>query len=395
MTKKIFFCAFLLFSRNFLLYGQQKIVIKTGKIPASKVSNGHMFLAGNFNNWNPADTAWELRPAEPGLYRLIKVLPKGTYAFKLTRGSWQTVECTATGKPIDNRSISVLHDSTVILNVEGWQDDFAAAKKMHTASQQVHIISDKFNMPQLGRQRRVWIYLPKDYSPSKRKYPVIYMHDGQNLFDPETAFAGNPWYADEVTEREIRAGRVRPLILVGIANSVDRLREYGPRQDREDHSADWSREYGRFVVEEVKPFIDSSYRTLSDPENTGVGGSSMGGLISLQLCKWYPDVFHRCVSMSPSLWWDQERFSRQLHVDPGWMDVCKVWLDMGTREGSSEAGMQTMVRRASRLAQQFAHHGMREGEGFVFLEAKDGMHNEAAWGGRFDRVLQFLFGGFG
>jgi predicted alpha/beta superfamily hydrolase len=344
-----------------------------------------VFLAGDgpqLGDWSASAVALDLH--EDGTYR-SGIDFKGEFGgrFLVTLGRWRDAESDGRGHEQPARTFHAGASDTIEAVVRGW------------GRESVHYHRD-FASEFLPHPRTISVWLPPGYDlNTHHRFPVLYMHDGQNLFDPETAFAGNPWYADEVTEREIRAGRVRPLILVGIANSVDRLREYGPRQDREDHSADWSREYGRFVVEEVKPFIDSSYRTLSDPENTGVGGSSMGGLISLQLCKWYPDVFHRCVSMSPSLWWDQERFSRQLHVDPGWMDVCKVWLDMGTREGSSEAGMQTMVRRASRLAQQFAHHGMREGEGFVFLEAKDGMHNEAAWGGRFDRVLQFLFGGFG
>jgi predicted alpha/beta superfamily hydrolase len=230
---------------------------------------------------------------------------------------------------------------------------------------------------------------------SERRFPVVYLHDGQNLFDPETAFAGNPWYADEVAEREIRAGRIEPLILVGVANSVDRLREYGPRLCGPDRNGDLSREYAQFLVEEVKPFIDATYRTLPGPEQTGTGGASMGGLISLYLCKWYPDVFRRCAAMSPSLWWDQECFLHRLHLDAAWLDLCRIWIDMGTREGGSEAGMKAMSRRFSDLARRFANQGLREGENFSVLAAEDGMHNEESWGRRFDRVLQFLYGKVG
>ena len=173
---------------------------------------------------------------------------------------------------------------------------------------------------------------------TERRYPVLYMNDGQNLFDPETAFAGNPWWADEVAEREVRAGRVRPLIIVGIANTVDRILEYGPRQFNENGEDDRSRAYGRFVVEEVKPFIDATYRTRPDGENTGVGGSSMGGLISLHLCRCYPDLFHFCAALSPSLWWDREYFLRTMADSPEWLGRCRVWADMGSREGASEAG---------------------------------------------------------
>jgi predicted alpha/beta superfamily hydrolase len=217
------------------------------------------------------------------------------------------------------------------------------------------------------------------------------LHDGQNLFDPVTAFAGHPWWADEVAEREVRAGRVRAFIIVGIANTVDRIREYGPRRLHESGDGERSRDYGRFVVEEVKPLIDATYRTLSDEENTGVGGSSMGGLISLYLCQWYSDVFGGCAALSPSVWWDREHFLRAFAKAPEWPGRCRVWLDIGTREGATEAGMRSMTGRVRRLAGLFRRHGLREGEQFHFEEVEGGMHNEAAWGGRFDRVLRFLY----
>jgi predicted alpha/beta superfamily hydrolase len=217
------------------------------------------------------------------------------------------------------------------------------------------------------------------------------MHDGQNLFDPRTAFAGNPWWADEVAEREIRAGRVRQLLIVGVANSVDRLREYGPRLRENELGEDRSRDYGRFLVEEVKPFIDATYRTQPEAKHTGVGGSSMGGLISLQLCKWYPRVFGLCAAMSPSLWWDREHFLESLRESPEWMEHCRVWLDMGTREGGSEQGMLAMVGRARRLAQELGGRAAAAGKEFCFDEVQGGEHNEATWGSRLDRVLRFLF----
>jgi predicted alpha/beta superfamily hydrolase len=245
----------------------------------------------------------------------------------------------------------------------------------------------------LPHTRTLSVWLPPGYDPgAARRFPVLYMQDGQNLFDPETAFAGNPWYADRVAEREVRAGRVRPFIIVGIANTADRLREYGPRQPGPDQGEDLSREYGRFVVEEVKPFIDATYRTLPGAENTGVGGSSMGGLIALHLCKWYPHVFGLCAALSPSLWWDREYFLRTVGESPEWLRHCRVWVDAGTREGETDAATRATAKRVRRLADQFARHGPRDGGRFHCEEVEGGTHDEAAWGGRFDRVLRFLFG---
>jgi predicted alpha/beta superfamily hydrolase len=222
---------------------------------------------------------------------------------------------------------------------------------------------------------------------------VFYMHDGQNLFDAHTAFAGNPWYADEVAEREVRAGRVPPLIIVGVSNTPDRLDEYGPRRCGPDRTLDRSRAYGRMLVEEVKPFVDAVYRTRPEPEHTAVGGSSMGGLISLHLCKWYPAVFGKCAALSPSLWWDREYFLQNVAVSPGWLDRCRVWLDVGERESATPAGSAATMGRTRRLARLFARHGLRDGEQFRYVEVPGGEHNEGSWGARFDRVLGFLFGG--
>ena len=127
----------------------------------------------------------------------------------------------------------------------------------------------------LPHARTVCVWLPPGYGAHRdRRYPVLYLHDGQNLFDAHTAFGGNPWGADEVAECEVRAGRVPPLILVGVANTPDRLHEYGPQRCGRGRAHDRSRAYGRFLVEEVRPLIDALYRTRPEPECTGVGGSS-------------------------------------------------------------------------------------------------------------------------
>ena len=245
----------------------------------------------------------------------------------------------------------------------------------------------------LPHARTISVWLPPGYGfDPHRRYPVFYMHDGQNLFDAHTAFAGNPWLADEVTEREVRAGRVPPLIIVGVANTPARLDEYGPRHGEQSREDDPARAYGRFLVEEVKPFIDATYRTRPEPDQTGVGGSSMGGLISLHLCEWYPDVFEKCAAMSPSLWWDREFFLRNATESLDGLDRCRIWLDVGEHESATAAGSAVTIRRTRRLARLFERHGLRAGEQFHYVEVPGGTHNEASWGGRFDRVLRFLFG---
>lgn len=340
-----------------------------------------IFLSGEgaqLGDWSAAAVRLDRRDDGTHFARL-DVGPGFNGRFLVTLGRWRDVEGDGRGHEQASRTLHANHPPTVDVWVRGW------------GRGSIHYHHD-FTSRILPHPRTISVWLPPGYDlEPQRRFPVLYMHDGQNLFDPETAFAGNPWYADEVAEREARAGRVEPLLIVGVANSVDRLREYGPRRPGQEQAGDWSRDYGRYLVEEVKPFIDGVYRTRREADFTGIGGSSMGGLISLQLCKWYPDVFRRCAALSPSLWWDREYFLQDAPIDTRWLEQCRVWIDMGSREGASEAGMRAMVGRAARLARQFERQGMREGNEFVFLEAEDGMHNEAAWGGRFDRVLRFLY----
>jgi predicted alpha/beta superfamily hydrolase len=318
---------------------------------------------------------------DDGTHRAVLPLPLGWRGrFLVTLGRWRDAENDGRGRELAPRELNVDGPAAVEVEVAGWG---RGGVRHHPDFPSEYLPST--------RPLSVWVPPGYDLHPARR-HPVLYLQDGQNLFDPRLAFGGHPWWADEVAEREIRAGRVRPLILVGVWNTADRLREYAPRRDGgRTGDADWSREYGRFLVEEVKPFVDTRYRTLPGPDHTGVGGSSMGGLISLQLCQWYPAVFGRCAALSPSLWWDREFFLHHLHAMPEWLGRCRVWLDMGTREGHTEEAMSAGADRAKRLAAQLVRRGMRPGDGLGFEIVEGGTHDEGAWGARLDRVLRFLF----
>jgi predicted alpha/beta superfamily hydrolase len=297
MNKKIFFCAFLLLGQNFLLIGQQKITFKTGETGGVIVSKVHLYLAGTFNGWNPSDTLWELKANGKGSFSLTLEMPKGVYAFKVTRGSWEKAECTATGKQVDNRTIDVKHDTTVLLDIKGWQDNFAPVAKQHTASPRVHILSDTFYMPQLARRRRIWIYLPADYTASKHRYPVIYMQDGQNLFDAYTSGYGE-WGVDELMDK---LPDKEQSIIVGIDHGGDfRITEYDPWDSK--YGKGRGDDYAGFLVKTLKPYIDSVYRTKPAPQFTTIAGSSMGGLISMYAALKYPQVFGNAGVFSPAFW---------------------------------------------------------------------------------------------
>jgi predicted alpha/beta superfamily hydrolase len=387
MVKKIFFCAFLLFGQFFLLKAQQTVVFKTGKsapVIVSKVHYGspsdlRLFLAGNFNGWNPADTLWQLRPDGHGRCAVTKVLPKGIYQFKVTRGSWQTVECRAGGKPMDNRVITVSRDTAVTLDIAGWQDNFAPVEKRHTASPQVHIVSDKFGMPQLGRTRRVWIYLPTGYASSKRKYPVIYMHDGQNLFDDYTSGFGE-WGVDELMDK---IPDKEQTIVVGIDHGGEyRITEYDPYNS--NYGKGRGDDYVEFLVNTLKPYIDSHYRTETGARHTTIAGSSMGGLISMYAALKYPQVFGNAGIFSPAFWIAAPgiyKYAEQ-HYPPAYS---RFYFVCGDAESDS------MVADMQKMANIIRATGKSPEKAPVVI-IKGASHNEKQWNGDFPGFYKWLMG---
>ena len=243
----------------------------------------------------------------------------------------------------------------------------------------------------LGNRRDVLVYLPKGYrrSPSRR-YPVLYLHDGQNVFDAATAFGGVEWGVDETAQRLTTAKLIEPVIIVAVDNTgEDRLHEYAPTAARIDagkkiRSKGRLRSYGRFLTEELKPFIDRKYRTKREAEFTGLGGSSLGGLATLVLGLWFPDRFTRLAVMSPSIWWDDCAIYKIVDaLDETAKPPLKIWLDTGTREDGWE--------RARELRDRLVEKGWRLHDDLHYLEAEGSDHSEGAWAARIDPVLRFLF----
>jgi len=363
-----------------LLSAQQRIVFKTGKIPAPIVSNGHIHLAGSFNNWNPADTAWELHTNNKGECQLMKTLPAGVYEFKITRGSWQTVECAVNGKSIDNRHLSVSHDTTLTLNIAGWHDSFAPTGKVHTASPQVHIINEKFDIPQLSRQRRIWIYLPADYGLSKRKYPVIYMNDGQNLFDAYTSGFGE-WGIDEILDK---MPTKEQSIVVGIDHGGEyRMTEYNAYESKFGKGR--GDDYVDFIAKTLKPYIDKHYNTKPGARQTTIAGSSMGGLISMYAALKYSGVFGNAGVFSPSFWIapDMYEFAKKKNVPVN----SRFYFVCGDAESES---MVTDMKKMADII--LAKTQNRDNAPVVII--KGAGHNEKQWNGDFPGFYAWLIKGF-
>lgn len=236
--------------------------------------------------------------------------------------------------------------------------------------------------PTLGNARDILVYLPSSYGRSERRFPVLYMHDGQNLFDPSTSFAGE-WGVDRAMARSPRKGR--RAIIVGIPNmGVERMREYSPFYDPQlgGGAAD---DYIDFIANGIKPLIDSRYRTLADREHTGIMGSSLGGLVSLYAFFRSPSLFGFAGAMSPALWFGRGQ------IFP-WVEAAeyvrgRVYLDVGTREG------EKTLENARAMRDLLVDKGYRLGVDMMWVEDRGGMHNEAAWGRRLRKALPFLLAG--
>lgn len=243
----------------------------------------------------------------------------------------------------------------------------------------------------LRNERDVLVYLPTGYRRSpRRRYPVLYLQDGQNVFDAATSFAGVEWGADESAQRLLRQGLIEPLIIVAIANTgEDRIHEYAPTRGvidsgakRKKRSRGQLHRYGRFLLEELKPFIDREYRTKPEAEWTGLGGSSLGGLATLALGLWFPEAFRRLAVLSPSIWWDDCAIYRIVDELEEKLPL-KIWLDTGTHEAGWE--------RAAVLRDRLLAKGWRLYDDLQFAEIVGADHSEGAWAARFEAVLRFLY----
>ena len=268
----------------------------------------------------------------------------------------------------------------------------AVAQQPHTLTGDIRF-HKSFHSNILNNDRDVVVYLPPDYEAHTEKhYPVFYLHDGQNLFDGATSFIpGQEWRADEAAQSLIALGKIEPLIIVGIYNTgKDRIDEYTPAVDAKYKMGGKADLYGRLLVEELKPFIDAHYRTLKDARHTGLGGSSLGGLVSLYLGLKYPQVFGRLAVVSPSVWFADHQILHYVEALAKKPQV-RIWLDIGTKEGRDAEEAQKTVSDTRLLKEALVRKGWKTGSNLSYFEAEGAEHNERAWAARFESILKYLF----
>jgi predicted alpha/beta superfamily hydrolase len=360
-------------------------------VPPDTPADAEVWLAGNhaaLNEWKPAGV--KLTRTPDGRYTTEFKLPEGTVLeYKVTRGSWATVEKGFEGNELPNRTVTIgERPKSVTVTVARWADQTGPTVRRTLTGNIRYIreVASRF----LPRKRDLIVWLPPGYDENpRRRYPVLYMHDGQNLMDAATAHSGE-WQVDETAEQLVLAGQVEPLIIVGIYNTEDRFAEYTHVKDTGEFAnlgggnAD---AYARFLVEELKPMIDRTFRTRTGPQDTGLAGSSLGGLVTLHVGLKHPQIFRRLGVVSPSVFWGNkdivERVKALKRKPP-----LKVWVDIGTEEskGSQETVEDTRLLRDALVAE-----GWVVGKDLQYLEVAGAAHTESAWADRFDDILKYLY----
>ena len=377
-----------LFSLLLALFGcasQAQVTFKITAVPTNTPANATLYIAGTFNSWNPGSAAHALTHNADGSYQITLPAATGTMEYKFTRGSWAAVETNATNGAVPNRSYTFgTGPALVPAQVLNWEDlaGGTPGPGASTAAANVSVISTAFAMPQLGRTRRVWLYLPPGYASSGRRYPVLYLQDGQNVFDAATAFAGE-WGVDEALNLLATSGQdPTGCIVVAVDNGPDRLDEYSP-WNNPAYGGGQGDLYLDFLVQTLKPYIDSNYRTLPGRENTGIGGSSMGALIATYAALRNPAVFGKVASFSPAYWFAYPQLAAYAHQHPANPNT-RFYFVSGTTESATMAPQMQALRDS-------LQRGGVPAANLNFNTRPDGQHAEWFWQREFPAAYSWLY----
>ena len=365
-------------------------------VPPTTPETATVFLAGSLplvGTWKPDGLKLTRQP--DGTYTADLNIPVGqTLEFKFTRGNWSTVEKNTDGSDRPNRQLTVKADTKQLeATVDRWTDAAPNQPPPNTVagSLKLHTLESKH----LKQPRTIRVWLPPDYdTKTDATYAVLYMHDGQNCFDRATAAFGNEWEIDETLTKLISEKRIPPIIVVAIDNGgANRINELTYDSDRLRGGGQCAT-YADFLLREVKPFIDKTYRTKSGAAYTFIGGSSLGGLAALDIPRRHPDTFAGVIAMSPTLGWADEALLKQIEASPGGLARARVWIDIGTREAGpptskpgAAAQNQRYVSLVQNLDQSLARHHVAHR---LALDDEHSAHNEQAWSRRFPIAIEYV-----
>lgn len=338
-----------------------------------------VYLAGNFNEWRAPDERFKMLQVQPGQFRLeVKVPSHAMVEYKYTRGDWQDVELDPQGNETHNR-IAPSNGGVIIDKVPRWNYDGLGYNP--ELLPHIQVLSDQFEIPQLIKTRRIGILLPYDYYTSNKRYPVLYLQDGQNLYEEFAPYG--TWGLDKklATMSELGFG---DLIVVAIDHAEDqRIKEYTPTRPTRLGIGD-GEAYASFIAETLKPHVDHHFRTIPDRVSTGIGGSSMGGLISLYAGLLFPEVFGKLMIFSPSLWVAPNLYQNKIQLFNRFKN--KIYLYAGGNEGKG------LINNMERLLRELKQHGVdQEKLRYRYSFAPEGHHNEYFWGREFPKAMHWLF----
>ncbi len=364
--------------------------LRVTAIPAATPAGAALYVAGSFNNWQPADPASRLVRQADGSYQLtLPASVRGPQEFKFTRGAWAAAEASPQYQPVANRQATLTGaPATLTFQLATWQDQRpggAPAPKAHTLAPGVQVLADSFRLPQLGgRARRVWLYLPPGYAASPhQRYPVLYLQDGQNVFDEATAFAGE-WGVDETLNKLATEANSQPgCLVVAVDNGgAHRLDEHSPWANAEYKQGGEGAAYTDFLVRTLKPYVDAHYRTRPDAAHTAIAGSSMGGLIAFYAGLKYPRVFGRIGVFSPAFWFAKDSLLAYLRRRPV-PHTSRFYFVAGPAES------ETMVPLMSEVRNDLLARGMKTSH-IAFKTPADGQHAEWFWRREFGPAYRWL-----
>jgi predicted alpha/beta superfamily hydrolase len=364
-----------------------QLTMRVTGIPAATPPNATLYLAGSFNGWNPGAAEYALRRVGDQHVVTLPASVRGVIEFKFTLGSWERVETDAAGGDVANRTFTVPAGATEHhVTIAGWRSG-AAPKRASSATRSVSIIDTAFAMPQLQRTRRIWLYLPPDYATSSKRYPVIYMHDGQNVFDAATSFAGE-WGVDETLDSLHATGDWGAIVVAVDHAGGQRINEYSPWPTRFGNGDGAA--YVDFLVRTLKPWIDARYRTMPGRLHTAIAGSSMGGLISFYAALKHPDVFGRAGIFSPAFWIAPAAYDFAARYQPSLPDQ-RFYIISGAQEVAAGEQAGVYQRDQQRMVEKLVSTGIKAESELIARIAADGTHSEWFWRREFPAAYRFLF----
>ena len=363
------------------VFAHAQVTLSVSSIPANTPEGDPIFAVGSFNNWNPSDPDFQLTE-DNGVWSVVIPEGSGVVEYKFTRGDWSKVEGNEDGGFIPNRTFTFTGSAqTLVLSILSWED-LGGTGSESTAAWNVEIMDESFYIPQLDRNRKIWIYLPPDYHTSTKTYPVIYMQDGQNLFDNLTAFAGE-WNVDETLNDLFNAGDYGAIV-IGIENGQgERINEYSP-WDNADYGGGDGDLYLQFMEETLKPYVDANYRTKPEAQYTAIIGSSMGALISTYAGLSSSSSFGKIGAMSPSYWFAYD--DMLTYISSSTMDYSqsRVYFVGSSNESATLASNIEAVKNA------WQAKGLTQSNTMVKIDDYGG-HNEEYWSGEFSAAYAWLF----